>query len=315
MKILLTGSFSIDQIMNFDGLFEELIQPDKLHVLSISPLVKSLRKTRGGIAGNIAYSLALLGEKPILYVSAGKDTKNYVESLSDLGVDTSHVYYSKFPTATFSVLTDSNDCQVGGFYPGAMGDAKSLSINNFADEDVFVVVSAHDPAQMIVQAKECLKLKKRMFFDIGQQILALSKDDLLIGLDAAELLILNDYEMGMLEKKVGLTKNEIVRKVDTCVITLGEKGSIIYSKKNKYSSVKILATKVKKAIDPTGAGDAFRSGFLYGYIKNWNLEKCAKLGSVTSAFAVEKHGTQEHKFSLAEIKKRYLENYHEALEI
>ena len=315
-KILLSGSFSQDQIMNFDGLFEDLIQPNKLHVLSISPLVKSMRRTRGGIAGNIAYSLALLGEKPILYVSTGEDTRFYVESLAKMGINTSFVHYSELPTATFSVLTDKNDCQVGGFYPGAMSDAKSLSIENFADEDVFVVVSAHDPVQMIVQAKECSKLRKRMLFDIGQQISSLSKADLLIGLQAAEVLILNDYEMGILERKTGLTEKEIIKYVDTCVVTLGSKGSIIYSKKSQHkNSQKVEAAKVKDAVDPTGAGDAFRAGFLYGYIKDWDLEKCAKLGSVVAAFAVEKHGTQEHKFSLENIKKRYLENYQEKFEI
>ncbi|MBU0974885.1 carbohydrate kinase family protein [Patescibacteria group bacterium] len=324
MKILLSGSFSQDQIMNFDGLFEELIQPDKLHVISISPLIKSLHRTRGGIAANIAYSLALLGEKPILYVSAGKDTKNYIASLSEMGIDTSNVHYSELPTATFSVLTDQNDCQVGGFYPGAMSDAKSLSIGNFANEDIFVVVSAHDPAQMIVQIKECLKLKKRMLFDIGQQISSLSKDDLLTGLQAAELLILNDYEMTILAKKVELTEKEIIRYVDTCVVTLGSNGSVIYSKKSgegnqnndkSHFSQKVAATKVKKTVDPTGAGDAFRAGFLYGYIRDWNLETCAKLGSVVAAFAVEKHGTQEHTFSLTEINKRYSENYQEEFKI
>ncbi|NCO11949.1 MAG: hypothetical protein COZ34_01915 [Candidatus Pacebacteria bacterium CG_4_10_14_3_um_filter_34_15] len=323
MKILLSGSFSQDQIMNFDGLFEELIQPDKLHVLSISPLVKSLRRTRGGIAANIAYSLALLGERPILYVSAGKDTKTYVESLAKMGIDTSWVHYSELPTATFSVLTDKNDCQVGGFYPGAMSDAKNLRIDNFANKDIFVVVSAHDPVQMIVQAKECLKLKKRMLFDVGQQITSLSNDDLLIGLKAAELLILNDYEMGSLVKKTELTEKEIINFVDTCVVTLGSKGCVVYSKKigqnNKnienFSSQKVEEAKVKNTVDPTGAGDAFRAGFLYGYIRDWNLEKCAKLGSVVAAFAVEKHGTQEHKFTLVEIEKRYLENYQEELSL
>lgn len=323
VKILISGSFSQDQIMNFDGLFEELIQPDKLHVLSISPLVKSLRITRGGIAGNIAYSLALLGERPILYVSTGKDTKSYVESLAEMGIDLTHVHYSELPTATFSVLTDKNDCQVGGFYSGAMSDAKSLSINNFADEDVFVVISAHDPAQMIVQARECLKLNKRMLFDIGQQINSLSKEDILIGLQAAELLILNDYEMGLLAKKIELTEEEIISYVDTCVVTLGSKGSIIYSKngatgklgKNINSSQKVAAAKVGNAVDPTGAGDAFRAGFLYGYLRDWYLEKCVKLGSVVAAFAVEKHGTQEHKFTIDEIEKRYFENYQEKLSL
>jgi adenosine kinase len=314
MKILLSGSFSTDQIMNFDGLFENLIQPDKLHVLSISTLVESLKKTRGGIAANIAYSLALLKEKPLLYVSAGTDATEYVEALSAMGIDTSYVHFSQLPTATFSVLTDKNDCQVGGFYPGAMADAKSLSIQPFADQDVFVVISAHDPKQMIVQARECMKLKKRLFFDVGQQIIILSKEDLLTGLEAAELIILNDYEMGVLEKTTGLSQKEIVNMVDVTIITLGEKGSVIYAREHEYQPIQIDSVKVDKVVDPTGAGDAFRAGFLYGYVsKGYDLKKSAQIGSVTAAYAVEHKGTQEHHFSLADIQKRYTKKYKETL--
>lgn len=167
---MLTGSLAVDRIMVFDGQFKDLIQPDKLHVLSIAPLVDKLQITRGGIAGNIAYSLALLGEKPTLFASIGSDGKEYINSLSRLGVDTSHVHFSELPTASFSVLTDKNDCQVGGFYPGAMSDATSLSLDQFANEEMLFVLSAHDPAQMAVQIDECTKLQKRMCFDIGQQV-------------------------------------------------------------------------------------------------------------------------------------------------
>ncbi|MDH5533002.1 MAG: carbohydrate kinase family protein [Candidatus Pacebacteria bacterium] len=313
MKILLSGSLSVDQIMNFEGLFENLIQPDKLHVLSISTLVQSLKRTPGGTAGNIAYSLALLEEKPILYGAIGHESKSYMNDLKKLGVDISHVHYSDLPTATFNVLTDKNDCQVGGFYPGAMADASSLSVKKFKDEDILFVVSPHDPKQMIIQANECIKYKKRMFFDVGQQILALSKEDLLTGLKACELLIVNDYEMGMLVKKTQLTKQAIIKQTKVCVITLGEKGSTIYSKKDKYKPYNISAAKVSKAIDPTGAGDAFRAGFIYGYIRDWELTKTVQLASVTAAYAVEKHGTQEHHFDWKLIKNRYQENYKETI--
>ena len=315
MKILLTGSLAIDQIMTFNGLFEKLIQPDKLHILSVSFLVDKLRYTRGGIAGNIAYSLALLGECPILYASIGKKDKKYISDLSKMGVDISHVHYSKLPTACFNVLTDINDCQVGGFFPGAMSDSKKLKINRFKDDDVFVVVSAHDPQQMVKQIKECLDFKKRLFFDIGQQILVLSEEELLLGLKAAELLILNDYEMGVLCKKTNLSKEKLVRKVKVCVITLGGEGSVVYSKEKNWIPKKIKAIKVKKVIDPTGAGDCFRAGFLYGYVRGWKLRKSAKLGSTLASFTIEKHGTQKHKCGWKDIKKRYKENYKKDLKI
>lgn len=315
MKILLSGSLSVDQIMNFDGLYENLIQPDKLHVLSISPLVKSMKRTPGGIAGNIAYSLAMLGEKPILYGSVGHESQTYIGNLKKLGVNTQYVHFSDLPTATFSVLTDNNDCQVGGFYPGAMADSKSLTIKKFKDENVLVVISAHDPAQMVVQAKECIKYKKRMIFDIGQQILALSKENLIKGLEACEVLIVNDYEMGLLTKKTGLDRQLIVEKTLVSIITLGGKGSAVYAKNNKYIPMMVPAVKVKKVVDPTGAGDAYRAGFIYGYVKGWDLQIATQLASTVAAFAVEKHGTQEHYFTLKMIKSRYKENYHQVLKI
>ena len=313
MQIVLCGSLSIDQIMTFDGFYEELIQPEKLHVLSVTPLVSSLRRTRGGIAGNIAYSLALLGEKPLLYSAIGRESKSYMDDLAHMGVDVSQVYYSQLPTATFSVLTDKNNCQVGGFYPGAMGDSTSLTIKKFKDKDVLVVVSDHDPSQMIIQAQECRKYKKRMVFDVGQQISVLSGEELILGLEAAEILIINDYEMGMLVKKTGLTQDEITKKTKVCIVTLGEKGSVIYAEDNNFAPQRIQAVKVNKAIDPTGAGDAFRAGFLYGFVRGWDLQKSAQLGSTVAAFVVEKHGTQEHNFTWKDVKKCYERHYAEKI--
>lgn len=309
MKIILSGSLSIDQIMNFDGLYEELIQPEKLHALSIAPLVQNFKRSRGGIAGNIAYSLALLGEKPVLYSSIGQESRVYMDDLAKLGVNTSHVHYSDLPTATFSVLTDKNDCQVGGFYPGAMSDASSLTLEKFKDEDILMVISAHDPAQMTIQAEECLKYGKRMVYDVGQQSLVLSKEDILVGLEAAEVLIVNDYEMGLLVKKTSLTQAEIVQQVNVAVVTLGEKGSQIFEKQNQWKPQSVPACQVSQVVDPTGAGDAFRAGFLYGYVRQWPVQKCVQLGSVIGAYAVEEHGTQEHSFEWEEVKQRYLSNY------
>ncbi len=315
MQIVLIGSLAVDQIMNFGGLFEAMIQPDKLRVLSLSVLIQKMIRSRGGIAGNIAYSLALLGDTPILYSSIGDDQKSYMKELEKLGVNIAHVHYSSLPTATFSVITDSNNCQVGGFYPGAMGDAKSLTIRQFADDDVLVVISAHDPEQMAVQIDECLALKKRLFFDIGQQVIALSKETLRKGIQAAEVLILNDYEMGMLAERTALTPEEIIQSVEVCIITLGERGSEIYSKQNKWEKQSIQAVKVKKVVDPTGAGDAYRAGFLYGYTRGWDLKTSAQLGSTLAAFVVEIHGTQEHVLTKSQITDRYKKSYGQKLEL
>lgn len=310
MKIVLTGSIAIDRIMVFPGKFEEVIQPDKLHVLSLSVLLEKLQDTPGGIAANIAYTLALLGEKPILYGSVGEAARGYMEALAAQGVDTSLVHYSSLPTATFTVMTDQNDCQVGGFYPGAMGDASSLSFKPWEKEDVLLVVSPHDPHQMALQVREATQFQKRLFYDVGQQASNISGADIKAGIEAAELLIVNDYEMGVLEQKTGWTQAEIVNKVTLCVVTLGEKGCQLLSPSGEET---VAAVPVTKVIDPTGAGDAFRGGFLYGYLRNWPAIQCARLGAVTAAYAVEQAGTQSHHFTQADVAQRYQAVYKEAI--
>jgi adenosine kinase len=310
MKIVLSGSVAIDRIMVFEGLFETLIKPDKLHVLSIAPLVNELRLTQGGVAGNMAYSLSLLGETPALLASVGKDSRSYIKKLARKGVDTSGVYFSKKLTASFSVLTDQNDCQVGGFYPGAMSDANTLTLEKFKDDDILMVVSAHDPAAMMRQVGECQKYQKRLFFDVGQQSLILSGDELRFGIKTAEILIVNDYEMGLLVEKTGWSEDKIASLIKICVVTLGEQGSRF---KNDTGWQTIPAVTVKKPVDPTGAGDAFRSGFIYGYVRDWPIVKCLQLASVVASFVVEKLGTQEHRFTKKQIEQRFERTYNTQL--
>lgn len=302
MNIILSGSLAIDRIMNFKGRFAELIQPDKLHVLSLSILLDNLRETRGGVAGNIAYNLALLGEKPVLLGSVGEGARLYMEDLGRMGVDVSAVHYSELPTATFTVMTDQDDCQVGGFYPGAMGDASSLSMLPYAQSNPLVVVSPHDPSQMARQVDECKKNSLRLFYDVGQQANNIDGEDIKAGIEAAELLIVNDYEMGVLEKKTGWSQAEILSKVKTVIVTLGEKGCTVFV---NAQQTKVGAIQAKKVVDPTGAGDAFRAGFLYGYVRGWEPVVCAELGATVAVYAVETAGTQEHRFTLVEVEARY----------
>ena len=304
---------SVDQIMTFGGLFESLIQPEKLHVLSISPLVEKMKRTRGGTAGNIAYSLALLGENPTLLVSVGKESKEYISDLQKMGVDTDNVHFSELPTAMFSVLTDKNNCQVGGFYPGAMSDVTSLTVGKFAKEDILMVISAHDPGGMAAQILECKKMKKRVLFDPGQQTLVLSKEVLRAGIESAEILIVNDYEMGLLVKRTGWSQKEIVGKLKVCIVTLGENGSKVWIS-GKTVRVPAISLPAETVVDPTGAGDAFRAGFLYGYTRDWEVTTCMKLGSVLASLVVACHGTQEHSLTWDDILERYKKQYKETLE-
>lgn len=308
-QLVLAGSIAIDRIMNFDGLFEDVIQADKLHVLSLSVLLDEVNDTHGGVAANIAYNLALLGDSPMLLGSVGNNAKQYMNQLKELGIDTSKLHYSSKPTASFTVMTDRNDCQIGGFYPGAMADADSLTLAACFDsqertERAVFVVSAHDPKAMARQVAEAQKLNLRLFYDVSQQVSNISSEDLVAGLSAAELLIVNDYEMGILEKKTGISTQEIIKKVPVVVVTLGERGCQIYQQQNPGKLIHVPALKDLKVKDPTGAGDAFRGGFLYGYSRDWPLDQSAQLGSVVASFAIEKHGTQEHTFTWEDVEQR-----------
>lgn len=306
MRIILTGSIAVDRILNFPGKYADVIQPDKLHVLSLSVLVDHLTDTRGGIAANIAYNLALLGEKPVLFGSVGNNAKAYMADLKKLGIDTSFLHFSEKPTASFTVMTDMSDCQVGGFYPGAMGDAATLTLEKFDPKKDFAVISPHDPKTMAKQVREAKKKKFRYFYDIGQQVSNVPDEDVKAGVDGAELLIVNDYEMGVVEKKTGLTQAEIITKIPVVVVTLGEKGSLYFDHGKKGE---VTAVPVKKVVDPTGAGDSYRAGFLFGYIRTWPIERCVQLGSIVATYAIQKHGTQEHTFTKAEVEKMAQKHY------
>jgi len=318
MKIILSGSIAVDRILHFSGHFKDQIKPEKLDVLSVSILLDQLLDTRGGIAANIAYGLALLGEKPVLYGSVGQNSRSYMEDLAKLGVETNYVHYSTVPTASFTVMTDQADCQIGGFFPGAMSDAQSLDFHEFGESKLaesvdhenenFIVISPHDPAQMARQVSICTEQKLRLFYDVGQQATNISGTDIQAGIEAAELLIVNEYEMAVLVEKTGWTQAQILEKVTVCVVTLGEKGSYLYQGLNKEQTA-IPALKVTQVVDPTGAGDAFRAGFLYGYARDLELQTCVQLGSTLAASAIEHQGTQTYTVALEQLLARCRQSY------
>lgn len=298
--------------MNFSGRYQDLIKPDKLHILSISMFLDKVADKHGGVGANISRTLSLLGENPILLGSVGPDAEQYLAKLSKSGVDIQHVHRSEIPTASFNVITDSDHNQVGGFYPGAMSDSDNLSLEKWKDEDVFIVMSPHDPTAMRRQVTECKRFGLRMFYDIGQQVITVPKKDLIDAINVAELLILNEYEFSMLAERTGKTTDEILKKIPVVVITKGKNGSMIAGK-NVKRKIEVPIANPSVVVDPTGAGDAFRAGFLMGYIRGLNLETCGKLGAVSSVYAVETYGTQEFTFTKDEFKKRYAENFNEQI--
>lgn len=313
LELVISGSIAIDRIMNFKGRYKDLIKPDKLHVLSLSVFLNELKNTHGGVGANISYNLALLGEKPTLIGSVGNDAKDYINKLSNLHINTSNIHFSNLNTASFNVITDQDDNQVGGFYPGAMFDSQTLSFQKFNKNSLFVI-SPDDPKLMNKLVSECLQNHLRLFYDFGQQVSNSPSEHLLAGVKTAEIIIANDYEMSILCDKIKCTSEKLKSQVPICITTLGEKGSIIEGK-NVTTPVHIKPAKPKAVLDPTGAGDAFRAGFLYGFCRNLDLQTCGQIGSVTSVYAVETQGTQEHFFTLQEFSKRYQENFNQILKI
>jgi adenosine kinase len=224
------------------------------------------------------------------------------------------VHESGLPTASFNVITDSDENQVGGFYPGAMSDSESLSFRGWKDHDIIAVVSPHDPTAMQRQVAECKRWGLRLCYDVGQQVSNLSANDLLEGIDAAEVLILNEYEMGALAAKIGWTSAQIHERVPVVVTTLGKQGCVIGGADVAMPLRVGVVTPVTVA-DPTGAGDAFRAGFLFGFARAWDLAACAGLGATCATYAIEHLGTQSHTFSLRDISSRYKSTFKSTLPI
>lgn len=310
-KVLVTGSLAFDYIMDFPGKFSDHIDPLKLHILNISFLVDNLKKQQGGTGGNIAFNLALLKNEVFLLAFVGSDFKGYEIFLKDSGVETKGIAYKDGEfSAQANIITDKKDNQITAFYPGAMKYTKSLSIKNLKEKFNFCVIAPNDPEAMIKFAFECQQLMIPYMFDPGMQLPRLSDDDLKKGIDKAEILIGNDYEMAVIKKRLNLSDHDLLGKVKILITTLGEKGSVIKIRDNKYD---IAACKPDKIEDPTGAGDAFRAGFLAGYLQGLNLEVCGKMGSVAACYTVEKYGTTTHTFTIEEFRKRYKENFGEEL--
>jgi len=298
--------------MNFTGRYKDHIQPDKLDTLSISIFLENQHDAHGGVGANIAYSLALLGEEPVLLGSVGKDGLLYMEKLAHTGVNIAHVHESGLPTAAFNVITDSDQNQVGGFYPGAMFDSDSLNFLPWKNQNPIVVVSPHDPKAMRRQVQEAKDNQLRLCYDIGQQVSNLPGDEMREGVEAAHILILNDYEMSVLSEKTGMSIEQVKETVPIVITTLGKDGSIIEGC-DVPEPVKVGVATPDQVADPTGAGDAFRAGFLYGFARGWPLKACAQLGAVCGTYAIEALGTQSHSFDLETVAKRYQIAFNEPL--
>lgn len=307
-KVIVAGSIAFDHIMDFPGYFKDQIIPEKISELNISFLVKSLKKVRGGTAPNIAYSMALTGQKPEVLGTVGSDFEDYRLWLEKSGVGTGLIRVKEDDfTASCFINTDLSNNQITGFYPGAMAYDDQISMHDVPMEDVsMVVVAPTEPSAMSKWCDELREIGVSYLYDSGMQIPRFGAQELVKGVLGAKIVIFNEYEYEMMLKKTSLTIDEILNKVEIVVVTMGEKGSMLRTRNEK---VHVPAAKPYKIVDPTGAGDAFRAGLLKGYSEGAGLEKMGQYASITAVYAIEHKGPTEHKYTIEEFNNRYKENF------
>jgi adenosine kinase len=305
MKIVVTGSIAFDYLMSFPGSFTEHLLPEHLAKVSLSFLVDTMDKRRGGCAPNIAYTLALLGERPYLMATAGQDFGDYATWLSAAGVDLSlvKVVADKF-TASFFCSTDQANNQIASFYTGAMANAGELSFRTIDGlaADGLVIISPNDPEAMVQYAGECSTMGVRYIWDPGQQCARMDGAQLRDGIDGAHIVICNDYEFELIRQKTGMSEADVLEVAEALVVTKGEHGSAVLTREGR---AEVAAVPTDHIVDPTGVGDAFRGGLMKGLAGGRPLPVCAQMGSVAATWALEHLGGQSHAYTWAEFVQRF----------
>jgi adenosine kinase len=306
MRIAVTGSIATDHLMTFAGLFSEQLLPDQLTNLSVVFLADGLEVRRGGTGANIAFGMGMLGQSPLLIGCVGKDAGEYVSWLAEHRVDTSGVRVSQTKASPrFTVTTDQAQNQIGSFYPGAMAEAADISVADL-DTDL-LLVSPNDPGAMLRYTAECRERGLPFAADPSQTLTFLDGDAIKALVEGAAYLFTNEYEAGLIADKTGWSDADVLDLVETRVTTHGAKGSVI-SRKGE-SDLHVAVVEADVVADPTGTGDAFRSGFLTGRAWGLSLERSAQVGSLLATYVVETVGTQEYSFTpqtfLARFEKAY----------
>ncbi|HEY44984.1 MAG TPA: carbohydrate kinase family protein [Anaerolineae bacterium] len=307
MNLVLTGSIAFDYSMTFPGYFSEHFLPDRLDKVSLSFLVDSLTCHRGGIAANIAYTLALLGERPKVMATVGEDFEVFRVWLEEHGVDTSAIeVIPGETTASFFVTTDQAQAQIASFFTGAMAYASKLSFSHLAQRPDLAMISPNDPEAMVSYIQECRQVGIPYIYDPSQQIVRLNGKDLRSGIEGCQALFTNDYEFGLIEEKTGLSLDEIRGYADFVITTRGEEGTNLYTADREMHIPVIQPHTIP---DPTGAGDAFRGGFLKGYMNGLSLERCGQMGTLAATYCLEADSPMGHSFSLEIFKSRFREHF------
>lgn len=311
MNIIVTGSVAYDYLMRFPGRFVDHLIREQLHQVSLSFLVEDMTKHWGGVAANISYTMGLLGLRPKLFGTVGRDFGDYRIWLENVGVDTStvrqidHVF-----TASFFVNTDLDNNQIASFYSGAMAFAKDYAIADVYDGiPDLVVVSPNDPVAMMNYTEECRERGIRFVYDPSQQVPRLNGDELRQSMQGAYAMVVNGYEVEMISSKTGLSLDDLLNEISILVVTHGKDGSTIY---HDGTVTEIPVVKPRTIQDPTGGGDAYRAGLLCGLINGWSLELAGQVGALCATYVLEQVGTQSHRFTLPEFVARFRENFDDA---
>jgi adenosine kinase len=310
VRIVVTGSLAYDYIMAFPGYFKDHILPDKVHMLTVSFLVDSMRRMRGGVAGNIAYTLALLGERPTICAAAGQDFAEYRSWMQSQGIDTSAIAELENDfTASCFINTDQANNQIVAFYTGAMAHSRNLSLLDLGlTPGDLVVISPTDPDAMTRYAAECRQCGVPFVFDPGKQTPRLDGEQILAGLDGAALLVGNDYEFAMMAQRTGRSEEDLIRSTPVTVVTRGAEGSTIYDHRGG-AVLDIPTAPVREVVDPTGAGDAYLGGLVFGLARGASLAVAGRIAALAAAYAIEHRGCQEHRYTVSEFSARYAEAF------
>jgi adenosine kinase len=321
-RIVVTGSVAFDYLMTFPGKFTEHLIPDRMSRLSVSFLVDEMRRVPGGCGPNIAYGLALLGERPALLATAGADAAEYRDRLALEGIDVSGLRLeSDLFTASFFVSTDQDQNQLASFYTGAMARARELPLASLDSASIaFVVISPNDPPAMAAYAEDCRRLSIPFLYDPSQQVTRLSGEEMREGFRDAAILIVNDYEFGILGQKTGLSREAMQERVPVLIVTHGPDGSTIFTRARGAGEEPIAhaipAARVEKeAVDPTGVGDMYRAGLLRGLRIGAPWPVAGRIGSVNAVFGLEALGPQPPRFTPAEFLERYRRNFGDSPEL
>ena len=302
MEIIVSGSLAYDRIMDFPGHFSDHILPEKIHALNVCFQVDGMKEKFGGTAGNIAYALTLMGEKPAISATIGHDYHQYFKWLEQNGIshEAIKIVEDEF-TASAYITTDKADNQITGFNPGAMKYSSSLDFERLNPRKTLMIISPGNLEDMVRYPRLCKAHGIDYIFDPGQSLPMLAAQDLIQAIEGCLILISNDYELDLITSKTGLSKETLRRRARTIIVTLGELGSRVFAPEGEIC---VSAVKPLKVEDPTGAGDSYRGGLISGLLRGKDIEQCARMGSVCASFAVECYGTQEYRFSPEEFNER-----------